>query len=272
MDRSASVLRPRVQDLLTEIRTRMQSSSPESLGAFSALGLKLGSLRANVMHALRTDSELRALALETHPGLFELHIENNLETSLAALASGLSRHGLTQTRPFEQLDVRAPNGLIVGRADRSIFRSLGLATVVVRLLALTPDHRFLLQQRSATKSIGPGLWDNLAAGLVASGETPAEAMLRELHEEAGLSPEPETLLAPPHLRWQVLHDVPEGRMNEATFGFILELPPQAVPVNLDGEAAGFAAFTTAELLRMIERNQLMPEAARLILEHLSHCA
>ena len=196
MDRSASVLRPRVRDLLTEIHTRMQSSSPESLGAFSALGLKLGSLRANVMHALRTDSELRALAPETHPGLFELHIESNLETSLAALA----------------------------------------------------------------------------AGLVASCETPAEAMLRELHEEAGLSPEPETLLAPPHLRWQVLHDVPEGRMNEATFGFILELPPKAVPVNLDGEAAGFAAFTTVELLRMIERNQLMPEAARLILEHLSHCA
>ena len=272
MDRSASILSNRVRELLAEIRARMHAPSPESLGAFSALGFELGSLRANVMHVLRTDPDLRALAPETHPGHFELRIEDNLEASLASLAAGLDRHGLTQTRPVERLDVRTPGGLIVGRADRSIFRTLGLATVVVRLLAFTSDHRFLLQQRSPAKSIGPGLWDNLAAGLVATGETPVEAMLRELREEAGLAPPPETLLAPSHLRWRVLHNVPEGRMQEATFGFILEIPPGAVPVNLDGEAAGFAAFTADELLLMIERDQLMPEASRLILEHLSHCA
>ena len=159
---------------------------------------------------------------------------------------------------------------IVARAERSVFRALGLATVVVRLLALAPDGRLLLQQRSLSKSIGPGLWDNLAAGLVSSGETPAEAMLRELHEEAGLDPEFSRLHSPAHLSWQVLHDVPEGRMQESTAGFILRLSPCDAPVNLDGEAAGFAAFNTEEVLSMIEEGRIMPEAARLILEHLLH--
>ena len=208
----------------------MQTESPESLGAFVARGLELGSLREDVMHALRTDPELRALAPEVRPRVFELFAPEGLEPAFAPLTAGLTHHGLPQKRPFELLDVRDARGRIVARAERSVFRALGLATVVVRLLALAPDGRLLLQQRSLSKSIGPGLWDNLAAGLVSSGETPAEAMLRELHEEAGLDP----------------------------------------PVNLDGEAAGFAVFNTEEVLSMIEEGRIMPEAARLILEHLLH--
>ena len=258
MDRLDSIRRSRAAELLAELRTRMQTESPESLGAFVARGLELGSLREDVMHALRTDPELRALAPE------------GLEPAFAALTAGLAHHGLTQKRPFELLDVRDARGRIVARAERSVFRALGLATVVVRLLALAPDGRLLLQQRSLSKSIGPGLWDNLAAGLVSSGETPAEAMLRELHEEAGLDPEFCRLHSPAHLSWQVLHDVPEGRMQESTAGFILRLSPCDAPVNLDGEAAGFAVFNTEEVLSMIEEGRIMPEAARLILEHLLH--
>lgn len=270
MDRLDSIRRSRAAELLAELRTRMQTESPESLGAFVARGLELGSLREDVMHALRTDPELRALAPEVRPRVFELFAPEGLEPAFAALTAGLAHHGLTQKRPFELLDVRDARGRIVARAERSVFRALGLATVVVRLLALAPDGRLLLQQRSLSKSIGPGLWDNLAAGLVSSGETPAEAMLRELHEEAGLDPEFSRLHSPAHFSWQVLHDVPEGRMQESTAGFILRLSPCDAPVNLDGEAAGFAVFNTEEVLSMIEEGRIMPEAARLILEHLLH--
>ena len=270
MDRLDSIRRSRAAELLAELRTRMQTESPESLGAFVARGLELGSLREDVMHALRTDPELRALAPEVRPRVFELFAPEGLEPAFAALTARLAHHGLTQKRPFELLDVRDARGRIVARAERSVFRALGLATVVVRLLALAPDGRLLLQQRSLSKSIGPGLWDNLAAGLVSSGETPAEAMLRELHEEAGLDPEFSRLHSPAHLSWQVLHDVPEGRMQESTAGFILRLSPCDAPVNLDGEAAGFAVFNTEEVLSMIEEGRIMPEAARLILEHLLH--
>ena len=210
MDRLDSIRRSRAAELLAELRTRMQTESPESLGAFVARGLELGSLREDVMHALRTDPELRALAPEVRPRVFELFAPEGLEPAFAALTAGLAHHGLTQKRPFELLDVRDARGRIVARAERSVFRALGLATIVVRL------H------------------------------------------------------SPAHLSWQVLHDVPEGRMQESTAGFILRLSPCDAPVNLDGEAAGFAVFNTEEVLSMIEEGRIMPEAARLILEHLLH--
>ena len=72
MDRLDSIRRSRAAELLAELRTRMQTESPESLGAFVARGLELGSLREDVMHALRTDPELRALAPEVRPRVFEL--------------------------------------------------------------------------------------------------------------------------------------------------------------------------------------------------------
>ena len=221
MDRLDSIRRSRAAELLAELRTRMQTESPESLGAFVARGLELGSLREDVMHALRTDPELRALAPEVRPRVFELFAPEGLEPAFAALTAGLAHHGLTQKRPFELLDVRDARGRIVARAERSVFRAL-------------------------------------------------EAMLRELHEEAGLDPEFSRLHSPAHLSWQVLHDVPEGRMQESTAGFILRLSPCDAPVNLDGEAAGFAVFNTEEVLSMIEEGRIMPEAARLILEHLLH--
>ncbi len=270
MDRFSSIPGNRVQSLLAELRARMQAPSPGHPGAFVADGRIIGSLREDVMHALRTDPELLARVPETQPGIFELQALDGMDAAFAAVTNCLRRHGLTQNRPFELLDVRDSEGVVIAKAERSVFRALGLATTVVRLLAVTHDERLLLQQRSLSKSIGPGLWDNLAAGLVSSGETPLEAMLRELHEEAGLAPVPSELISPRHLSWRVLHDVPEGRMQEATSGFILRLPSGARPVNLDGEAAGFKAFTINEVIGMIEENLLMPEAARLILEHLAH--
>ena len=95
----------------------MQTESPESLGAFVARGLELGSLREDVMHALRTDPELRALAPEVRPRVFELFAPEGLEPAFAALTAGLAHHGLTQKRPFELLDVRDARGRIVARAS-----------------------------------------------------------------------------------------------------------------------------------------------------------
>ena len=85
----------------------MQTESPESLGAFVARGLELGSLREDVMHALRTDPELRALAPEVRPRVFELFAPEGLEPAFAALTAGLAHHGLTQKRPFELLEMPA---------------------------------------------------------------------------------------------------------------------------------------------------------------------
>jgi isopentenyldiphosphate isomerase len=65
------------------------------------------------------------------------------------------------------------------RARRLQHRSVGIAVV-------SSDGRLLIHRRSEAKDIWPGWWDIAAGGVVASGETYAEAARRELAEELGL--------------------------------------------------------------------------------------
>ncbi len=56
----------------------------------------------------------------------------------------------------------------------------------VCVLILNNAHRILLQKRSHTKDLYPGLWDLSATGHVCAGETWDEAARRELEEELGI--------------------------------------------------------------------------------------
>jgi len=58
----------------------------------------------------------------------------------------------------------------------------------VAALLVTPDRRYLLQLRDDKPDIWfPGFW-GLFGGGVDAGETPEEALRRELHEELGFQP------------------------------------------------------------------------------------
>ena len=82
----------------------------------------------------------------------------------------------------ERLDLRdvgahSDDAPVFAQMPRGLFRPLGAKTYAVRLTALIrppqadcPSH-FLFSRRSEKKRIGPGLWDSLAAGLVAAGES-----------------------------------------------------------------------------------------------------
>ena len=192
----------------------------------------------------------------------------------AALARDLRREpDLIPLRAWrdELLDVqdltRAPErreGPALGRCERALFRLLGMRTAAVHLIARPDEGKgFLLSKRALTKAVGPGLWDTLSAGMVAAGETPLEAMLREAHEEAGLRLTPESLR--PLGVGRAVRQVETGWMDEVNFYFDVRLPEGTVFRNLDGEADDFRCFSPEETLRAIAEGRLMWEAGTGIL-------
>lgn len=252
--------------LLPRLRAQLRSESPEPLGAFSLCGQRVGVLTPRVMAALRSDAGLSALTAERSPLLFALRDEpaspEGRSAALDALWLRLEALGLTQPRRGELLDVKGGAGETLALLERSAFRTLGLRTAAVRAAALFPDGRILLQKRSMKKAVGPGLWDNLAAGMISAGEAPEEAMRRELGEEAGADGGVlGTLAFEPSLSFESSCAVPAGWMREQTFTFSLALPSGFRPECRDGEAERFAVLEPEQVLAMIAEDRLMPEAA-----------
>jgi len=94
----------------------------------------------------------------------------------------------------EMLPVVDPHGVQIGSATRGQCHdgSMLLHPVAVAFL-FDAKGRLLLQRRSATKLTEPGKWDASVGGHVGLGETPEEAILREVREEVGLALTPGTL-------------------------------------------------------------------------------
>jgi 8-oxo-dGTP pyrophosphatase MutT (NUDIX family) len=120
--------------------------------------------------------------------------------------------------------------------------------------------RLWLGRRSPTKSTDPGMLDNLVGGGVPHGQTPLQALHREGYEEAGLSPA-QMQAARPTGVYRVVQDIPEGLQNEDIHVHEIELPAGLVPVNQDGEVAGFTLHGIADVLARVQAGELTVDAS-----------
>jgi 8-oxo-dGTP pyrophosphatase MutT (NUDIX family) len=122
-----------------------------------------------------------------------------------------------------------------------------------------------IARRSAHKPTDPGRLDNLVGGGVPHGQTPAEALLREGFEEAGLDAatmrraRPGSVIA-------LACDIVEGFMYEHLHTFDLELPPDRVPVNQDGEVAELHRLPVAEAIERAAQGEMTVDAALVTLD------
>jgi hypothetical protein len=73
---------------------------------------------------------------------------------------------------FSEIDRLYAEGLALGRQG------------VVGCLVVRPDGRVFAQRRSAARKLFPGCWD-LVGGHLEAGESPRQALVRELREETG---------------------------------------------------------------------------------------
>jgi 8-oxo-dGTP pyrophosphatase MutT (NUDIX family) len=179
----------------------------------------------------------------------------------------LQKEGIVQSWRNEQLEVRAqPDDPALATIDRCAVRVLGITTYSVHLNGFLPDGQLLVALRSARKRVDPGLWDNLAGGMISAGESIEAALARETHEEAGIQLASMPVTA--GSRFQVRRPIGEGILAEVVHVFDVELPAGVHVENLDGEVDRFEARRIADVLGGIELGEFTVEAALATLDAL----
>jgi 8-oxo-dGTP pyrophosphatase MutT (NUDIX family) len=105
-------------------------------------------------------------------------------------------------------------------------------------------------KRAGDRKIAPGKLDNLVAGGQPSGLTLDENLVKEAHEEAGLSPEA-ALQAVPVGVVSYLMENPAGLKPDMLFLYDLEVAEDFVPRNTDGEVEHFMLWPLEEAARRV---------------------
>lgn len=189
--------------------------------------------------------------------------DDDADTALARIARWLHERGHTPRWRDELLAVTDQGGAVRARIERSAVRPLGIATRAVHLIAFTPRGEAWVQQRALNKATDPGLWDTLVGGLVAAGESDADALERETWEEAGLRVDDLRGLRRSD-GMTVRRPVREGYMVEHIEVYEAVVPESLVPVNQDGEVARFECLAMAQLRQRLEADAFSGEAALIL--------
>ena len=88
----------------------------------------------------------------------------------------------------ERFPIVDESGQVVGSATRGeCHNGSRLLHPVVHLHVFNSRGEVYLQRRPAWKDIQPGKWDTSVGGHIDCGETPEEALLREVREELGIT-------------------------------------------------------------------------------------
>jgi len=216
----------------------------------------------------RTEAE----RLRAWPGVFDISPdrisitespEKELSAMLAEVAARLVKDGAIRGWRGETYAVRpVAGGAPLFHIERAAMRFFGLRFAAAHLngfVLVGEIPAIWIARRAATKSIDPGMLDNLVAGGVLSSEQASEALLRECGEEAGI---PRVLAerARPAGALRVCHDVPEGLNDEVLHIHDLALPADFQPRNTDGEVSEFQSLAAAALLERIAGGEMTVEA------------
>ncbi|HTR15570.1 MAG TPA: DUF4743 domain-containing protein [Acetobacteraceae bacterium] len=172
---------------------------------------------------------------------------------LQPVARALAAEGWYPWRD-EAFDVRADwGGPALATLDRGALPLFGVEAAGVHLNGLVRRAEGLhlwVARRAANKLLDPGKLDHLVAGGVPAGLSPAETLVKEGAEEAGLSP---ALLAAarPVSVFGYRMERPEGLRRDRLWCYDLELPESFVPVPEDGEVEAFELWPLARVFEAV---------------------
>jgi 8-oxo-dGTP pyrophosphatase MutT (NUDIX family) len=112
------------------------------------------------------------------------------------------------------------------------------------------DLRLWVGRRSRHKPTYPGQLDHLVAGGQPAGLSLEENLLKECAEEASLTPDIVRRARPVGVVTYLMENE-EGLRNDVLFNYDLELPPDFVPVNADGEIEEFFLWPIERVIREV---------------------
>jgi 8-oxo-dGTP pyrophosphatase MutT (NUDIX family) len=173
---------------------------------------------------------------------------------MAQIIAQLAREGALTAWRDERYAVRvsvdAPPLFEIERAAARYFGIHTYAAHVNGLVRRGDTVAMWLARRSATKSIDPGMLDNLVGGGIASGATIQSTVVKESWEEAGI----EAGTAARAVRTAeltIFRQQPDGIQHETIYAHDLWLPAGWSPTNQDGEAVGHRLVPLADVARII---------------------
>jgi 8-oxo-dGTP pyrophosphatase MutT (NUDIX family) len=155
------------------------------------------------------------------------------------------------------------------RMERAAFRFFGLHSHAVHINGFTPNGNMWCGRRSLSKSVDPGMLDNLAAGGLPAGESLFDCGVREMAEEAGL-PASLAQSALPCAYVETCRAVQEGWHHETLWVYNIVLPDECVPANQDGEVSEFVLLSPSQVVNAIQQNAFTVDASCVIAHAVLH--
>lgn len=252
--------------LIEELSARLRAARdfrPQGFARFELGAETIGWIRLDLAARLRPWPEI----FEHGDGRVRLRAAPNDEPavtrSLAEVTQALARAGAIKGWRGETYAIRKEaGGEPLFHIERAAMRFFGLTSSASHLNGYSgngSEMRILIARRSATKSIDPGLLDNLVAGGVPSGQDAWHTLLRECGEEAGI---PRALAEKSRAAgvMQVCREVPDGLHREILHVHDLALPADFRPKNADGEVSEFTSVDAETLLERIAGGEMTVEA------------
>jgi 8-oxo-dGTP pyrophosphatase MutT (NUDIX family) len=235
---------------------------------FSVNGKAVGSVARAHLQALRAWPE----GLRVDNAGVALQAEAcRLSGVLARLNAWLRQRGLIRAWRDESFALLDPaDGSRLATLERAAARFWGTLTLGAHANGYVADTRgrpthLWIAQRSATKATDPGKYDNLIGGGVPEGQSPAQALVREGWEEAGLQPAQISAVRAVGILC-LKRDIAEGLQFEWLHAYDLRLPAEFAPQNQDGEVAGFRCLPLDEALALAAGEQMTVDAALVTLD------
>ena len=136
------------------------------------------------------------------------------------------------------------------RLDRGAVPFFGVRAYGVHLNGYRRDgdkYSLWIGRRASNKQVAPGKLDNIVAGGIGNGYGAAATLAKEAEEEAAI---PTALIAcaVPVGALSYRMETKIGIRDDVMFVYDLEVPPEFVPANSDGEIAGFELMKLTDIL------------------------